>query len=144
MSILSWAKIGAVALLCLWMYHLGGDGPRAKLETVLATQSENTAKAVLAERASAAVELSRVNSVLKGYTDAPIDPAVISVGSRVLKYARIADCPLSAGSAAPAATISAGQVPRSDPEFERLLQAAFDAADADAKELTALQQAWPR
>lgn len=142
-----YAKAAALLVLVLLLfgggYHLGGMASKTKLEGVEAAQAENTAKAVLAERASAAAELVRVNSLLKGYQDAPPDPAVVSVGSRVLQYARIADCPMPSTGAHPAAVIGAGALPRSDPEFERLLQAAFDAADHDAKELTTLQAAWP-
>jgi hypothetical protein len=137
-------KVGIAAALCALFFWLGGLHSKTELEGFQAAQSANTARAVLAERASSAAELARVNLLLKGYQDAPPDPIVVSIGSRVLQYARIADCPVPTSGANPAATLGAAPVPRSDPEFERLLQTAFNACAHDAEELTTLQKVWPR
>lgn len=136
--------LAAIALIFVIGFRFGGMGPKAKLEGFQATQAENTAKAVLAERASAATELARVNTILRGYQDAPIDPISTGLAHRVFVYANAAGCSVSKTGANPAAVGGAGPVPHGDPELERLSQAAFDAGTHDAKELTALQAAYPR
>lgn len=148
MTPILYAKLGgALALIVgLFMagYHFGGLSSKAAIEGFQASQAENTAKAVLAERVSAATELARVNTIIKGYQDAPINPATVSLGSRVLQYARVADCPLSVPSANTASPGSASPQPRGDGRVEQAVTAVFEACAQDAAELTALQAVWPR
>lgn len=142
-----YAKAAALLVLVLLLfgggYRLGGMASKTTLEGFEAAQAENTAKAVLAERASTAAELARVNAILKGYTDAPIDPVSVGLAHRVYVYAHAADCPVSGASPNPAATGSASPQPRGDPSFVGLAQRVIDACSQDAAELTALQEAWP-
>jgi hypothetical protein len=145
---LVYIKVGAVVTLLAVVagagYHFGGMASKTKLEGFQQAQSANTAKAVLAERASAAVELARVNAILKEYQDAPIDPATVSLGSRVLEYARVAECPVSSASPHPAGIVSTAAQSSGLGPIEQATQAVFDACAADAKELAALQSVWPR
>jgi hypothetical protein len=139
-----WGGIAAALLAWSWAcFHQGGLGPTAALDRAREAQAELVARAVLAERASTAAESVRVNAILKGYEDAPIDPIVPGVAHRVLVYAGAAGCPVSGAAAAPSG--AGGPSPRTpgDPGLERLFQALIDACAQDASELTALQQAWP-
>lgn len=145
---MTYLKFGAIGLLILVLFgggwYCGSRASKTALEGFQAAQSANTAKAVLAERASAATELARVNTILKGYQDAPIDPVALSLGSRVLNYARVADCPVPSPGPAPSGTVSAGPQPGGDGGVEQALTGVLTACAQDASELTALQQAWPR
>lgn len=145
---MTYVKYGAIGLLVLALFvggwYCGSRSSKTALEGFQAAQSANTAKAVLAERASAAVELARVNTILKGYDNAPIDPVVPGIAHRVFVYANATGCAVPSPGANPGGAIAASTIPAGDPEFERLSQAAFDAAAHDAKELIALQQAWPK
>lgn len=145
---LTYIKIGAAVVVLGVVsgasFHFGGMASKTALEGFKAEQSANTAKAVLAERASAAAELSRVNAILKGYQDAPIDPIALSVGSRVLEYARIADCPVPAARSDSGGVASTGKVPIGPSEVGQALTDLAVACSQDAAELTALQAAWPK
>lgn len=145
---LRYIKIGAfVALLAAVAavaYHFGGMSAETALADFREAQSANTAKAVLAERASAAAELARVNAILKGYQDAPIDPIALSVGSRVLEYARVAACPVPAAGINPGATPSPSPVPISSSEVGQALTDLAVACSQDAEQLNALIAAWPK
>lgn len=138
------ALIAAIALIFWAGWHLGSSNAKTALAGFKAAQAENTAKAVLAERASAAAELARVNTILKGYEDAPINPIDAGLAHRVYVYAHTADCAVpTAGANTPAAGSTSPQ-PSRDPSFVGLAQRVIDACAQDAAELTALQQAWPR
>lgn len=145
---LTYVKIGAVLALlgavAAGGYHFGGMASKTALEGFQAEQSANTAKAVLAERAAGAAELARVNAILKGYQDASIDPIALSVGSRVLEYARVADCPVPGAGGHPSGTPSASPVTSSASEVGQALTDLAVACSQDAAELTALQAAWPK
>lgn len=137
------AVLLAVVLLFAGGWYFRGLKAQAAAEAVSEAQSAAVAKAVLAERASGAAELTRVNTILKGYQDAPIDPVVPGIAGRLYKY-EISSCAVPSTSPNPSGAVSPGPVPRGDPELERLSQAAFDAGAHDAKELTALQQVWSK
>jgi hypothetical protein len=141
-------KLGAIgallAALFLWGYHLGGLASKSALEGFEASQAANTAKAVLAERAAGDKELARVNAIVKGYEDAQLSPIDDRIAERVLERACPAVGPVPTAGPHPSGASGPSQEPRSDPEAQRLLQAVFDACEADARELTALQAAWPR
>jgi hypothetical protein len=156
---LAYIKIGAAAVLLAIAagggFHFGGLSGSVKaadaqtaLEGLEAAQAENTAKAVLAERASAAAESARVNTKLKEFEDAPIDPVVTGLAARLYAYAAsatdpaVGPVPTSSGSAG--ATVKACGVPRRDPEAERLSQDAFDAGGRDAERLNLCRDVWPR
>lgn len=145
---LTYIKIGAavavLAAVAAASFHFGGMTSKTALADFQAEQSANTAKAVLAERASAAIELARVNAILKGYQNAPIDPIALSIGSRVLEYARIADCPVPAARGNPGAAPSPSKVPIGPSEVGQALDDLAVACSQDAAELTALQAAWPK
>lgn len=144
MSILTGIKLALIAAALLLAYHLGGDSARTALEGFQAAQAENTAKAVLAERASGAAELARVNAILKGYQDAPIDPIVPGIAHRVFLYASAASCAVSSTPSAPGGVVTSRPVPASDSGLEQATQAVFDACERDALRLNALQAAWPQ
>ena len=141
MSILTGIKLALIAAALLLAYHLGGDASKTALEGFQAAQAENTAKAVLAERASGAVELARVNAILKGYQDAPIDPIVPGIAHRVFIYARAANCAVPSAGGNPGGVVSAS--PKST-GFEDALQDYIDACSRDAQRLDALIAAWPK
>lgn len=145
---ITYLKLGGILALVAGLFgggfYLGGLRSEAALEAFQSAQSANTAKAVLAERASGAAELARVNLLLKGYQDAPIDPIDVGLAHRVYVYASAADCPVSGAGAHPAGAVSPSPQPSSDPGFVGLAQSVIDACAQDAAELTAIQQAWPR
>lgn len=136
--------LAAIALIFVIGFHFGGMGPKTKLEGFQAAQAENTAKAVLAERASAATELARVNTILKGYQDEILKPVDSTIAERVLYRACPAGSPVPSAGSHAGGTVSASPQPRGDPESQRLLQTVFDACTHDANQLTAIQQAWPK
>lgn len=149
MTPIAYAKLGAVLLAVVLLFGGGWYFRGLKCEAAAATvsqaQSAAVATAVLAERASTAAELVRVNTVLKGYQEnAALNPVDVGLAHRVYVYAHATECSMPAAGAHPAATGSASQEPRGDPGFVGLAQAAIDACAQDAAELTALQQAWPR
>lgn len=136
--------VAVIGVVSAASFHFGGMASKTALEGFQAEQSANTAKAVLAERAAGAAELARVNAILKGYQDAPIDPIVLSTGNRVLEYARVADCPMPSASGNPGGTASAGKVPIGPSQVGQALTDLAVACSQDAAELTALQAAWPK
>ncbi len=144
---ITYLKVGAIAALVAAIFmagwHLGGDSARTALAGFQAAQAEDTAKAVLAERASAAAESARLQTILKGYEDAPIDPVALTLGSRVLQYARVADCPVPKAGADPRGARSPAPLPVGPSGVGRALDALTEACAQDAAELTALQAAWP-
>lgn len=136
-------------------YHFGAlkgaaqaDSARTALEGFQAAQAQNTAKAVLAERAAGQAELVRVNGILKGYEDAPINPVDLSLSGRLFKYtdatAHAADCPVPKAGPDPAAARDPATKPASDGAVRQATAAVFKACALDAAELSALQAAWPR
>lgn len=145
MPIAEYAKLGGALLVVVLLfgggYHFGGLASRAAYEALRAEQSSNTAKAVLAERASAAIELARVNAVLKEYQDAPIDPVTVGIGHRVLYAACPASSPVPKAAADPGGAIITRAVA---PGVESALQGLVDACSRDAVRLNAIQAAWPR
>lgn len=148
MTPLLYAKLGAAVLVVVLLfgagYRVGGLASKAALEALRAEQSSNTAKAVLAERASAAVELARVNARLKEFEDAPIDPVVTGIASRLYAYTGATECAVRGTGVTTGGTIPASGIPRGDPEAKRLSQDAFDAGSRDAKRLNLCRTVWPR
>lgn len=138
-----YAKAAALLVLVLLLfgggYRLGGMASKTTLEGFEAAQAENTAKAVLAERASTAAELARVNAILKGYTDAPIDPITVGIATRLLEHACPASGPVPSTVAVAAGIDRATAQPRNAQAVERATQSHFDACAKDAAELAALQ-----
>lgn len=145
MPVVEYAKLGGAVLVVVLLfgggYHFGGLASKTALEILRAEQSSNTAKAVLAERASAAVELARVNAILKEYQDAPIDPVTVGIGHRVLYAACPASSPVPKAATDPGRSIITRAVA---PGVESALQGLVDACSRDALRLDALQAAWPR
>ncbi len=154
---IAYLKLGAGVFLVVLIFgagfHFGGLSGNAKaaaskaaLDGFQTAQAENTAKAVLAERAAGATESARVNAKLKEYEDAPIDPVVTGLSERV----RLATCPGATGSSVPGAGGNAGGaqsargVPASPAEVERLSDAAWAAADKDATRLNLCRDVWPK
>ena len=148
MTILAAIKFGGIGLLAAALFgsgfYFGGLRSKTALEGFQAAQAQLTAKAVLAERTAGATELARVNAILKGYEDEALNPVVVGLAQRVLINACPASSPMSGSGGNPSSAVSAPPQPRGDPEAQRLLQGVFDACEADAAELTALQAAWPR
>lgn len=145
MTPLAYAKWGAIAatffawsVLCL---HQGAMASKTKLEGFQAAQAENTAKAVLAERASAQAESVRLNKVISDYESTPIDPVSVGVAHRVLIYAHTPRCAVPEASSNPGGVVPASPKPGG---FEGPLQDYIDACSRDAKRLDALIEAWPR
>jgi hypothetical protein len=150
MTPLGYIKIALAALILggtFWFgYRTGSVHGTAALEALQAAQAENTAKAVLAERASAAVESARVQAKLKEYENAPIDPLVPGIVRRVFLNACPAGGPVPSAAAAPGGTGEAGGVPAGDQGAQRLYelaQAAADAAARDAARLDLCRSVWP-
>lgn len=144
---MSYFKYGAIAALVIALFgfgwyggHLEGSAAVARLQR---DQAQITATAVLAERASTQAETNRLRKLVADYEASPIDPIVPGIASRLYKYtlaSRAVSCaPTNTPGSSPTSPVPAG-----DPILERLSQAAFDAAAHDAKELTALQSAWPK
>lgn len=145
MTPLAYAKYGAIAAAVLALffggYHVRGMACAARYEALQASQSELTAKAVLAERASAQVESDRLHKVLSDYESTPIDPVSVGVAHRVLIYAHAPSCPVPEAGPNPGGTVSPSPKPGS---LEGPLQDYIDACSRDAKRLDALIEAWPR
>lgn len=145
---IAYAKLAGILAVVVGLFglgfHFGGMGPTAALGRLQAAQSADVAKAVLAERASAAAELARVNGILRGYENAPIDPIVPGIAVRVLRAAcpSVSQMP-SAGPNASGIDAPSG-IPGSDPEIERLSQDAYTAGAKDAARLELCKAAWPR
>jgi len=142
-------KLGLAVGLLLAVFagglYLGGLRSKAALQTFEAGASANTAKAVLAERASAATELARVNGIIARYENDALTPFPDpGVGQRVLERACPASSPVSQTSPNPAGAVNAAPQPAGDSEADRLLQGLIDACSRDASQLNALIQAWPR
>jgi len=135
-----------VALLAgvFWAgWHLGGLSSKSALEGYEATQAQDTAKAVLAERASNEAELAKRDAVIKGYENAPIDPIVTTAAHRVYVYASAAGCPLPQAAAVAGGADAPAAVPASPGAVERALDEYIKACDSDARRLAALQALSP-
>jgi hypothetical protein len=142
---LKWGGIAAAALaLVLGGYHFGSLSSKSKLEAVLAAQAENTAKAVLAERAAQETEQKRLQEVLAKYEQTPLDPIVAPLARRVFLYARASECPVPPNGTHSAAVIDPGPQPREDSAIERATSEVFEACARDAAQLNALIDAWPK
>jgi hypothetical protein len=139
-----YVKIIVCLILFGMGFYFGGLSPKTKLEALQAAQAENTAKAVLAQKAASDAEEARLNGVIAKYEATPIDPIAVGLAGRVLQYARVADCPVSKTAAAASGTGNPAAGTASDPSFVGLAQAAVLACDHDAHQVTALQQAWPQ
>lgn len=148
MTAILYAKLGAGALIIAVLFgagwHFGAMASKTQYEALRAEQSELTAKAVLAERASAAAESARVNAVLKEYQDAPIDPVVAGTAHRVFIYANSPSCPVPEARTDPARVVGTAAQPVGPSRVERSLGDYIAACDADARQLAALIEAWPR
>lgn len=151
MSILAAIKaaliLGFLALVFYGGDRVGSAHATAALEAFQAAQAENTAKAVLAERAAGAAESVRVREKLKEYENALPDPVVPGIAHRVFLYANASGCPLPSAATPPSGTVPAGRVPAGDQGSERLLelaQAAAAAAARDAARLNLCREVWPK
>jgi hypothetical protein len=125
-------------------FYFGGLRSKTALETVETAQSENTAKAVLAQKAALDAEEARLNGVIAKYEATPIDPIAVGLAGRVLQYARVADCPVPKAASITSGTGDTAAQSSGDASLIRLSQAVLDACAQDAAQLTALQQAWPQ
>jgi hypothetical protein len=145
MTPILYAKIGVILAVMIAIvagsYHVGAMAATARLEALQAAQSELTAKAVLAERASAQAESVRLNKVISDYESTPIDPVSVGVAHRVLIYAHTPSCAVPEAGSNPGGTVSTGPKPGG---LEGPLQDYIDACSRDAKRLDALIEAWPR
>jgi len=145
MNYLKWGAIGALLIgLSVFWYRQGGASARAALAAFQAAQAENTAKAVLAERAAGAAELARVNTLLEGYQNAKPDPAVSGIAVRLLGAPCVAVGAVPSAGAVAATATAAGGVPGGDSAIERATEAAFDAAERDAARLNLCRAVWPK
>ena len=145
---IAYAKLAGILALVIGLfaagYHFGGMGPKTQLEALRAAQDADVAKAVLAERASMAAELARVNGILKGYEDEALHPVDLHIGSRVLVAACPAEHPMPEAGGDPGRAQPATQVPGVDPRLGPALDRVIADCQADARQLSALQAAWPR
>lgn len=135
--------VGAVLLAAIFGlgWHLGGLKGQADLARLERDQAQTTATAVLNERASALAELTRLQKVVAGYENAPIDPISVGIGHRVFLYAGAAGCPVPQAAPHPDGALAARPKPSG---FEDALQGFVDACSRDARRLDALIEAWPR
>jgi hypothetical protein len=142
-------KLGLALGLLLAVFagglYLGGLRSKAALETFEAAQAKNTATAVLAERASAATELARVNAIVARYENEALTPLPDpSTAVRVLERACPAERAVPKTGTDTPGTGNASPQPGGDSEAARLLQGLIDACARDASQLNALIAAWPR
>jgi hypothetical protein len=143
-SILTGIKLALIVGTLAFAYHLGGDSARTALEGFQAAQAANTAKAVLAERASGAAELARVNAIVKGYEDAALSPVTVGIGRRVLLAACPTSHPVPQTSPVTGGAVPARPVPASAAGLGEALDRYTAACQRDALRLNALQAAWPK
>lgn len=127
--------------LFLGGWYCGSLKSKAALDHSLAAQQATVAAALEAQQKISDAEEARLNAVIAKYETDPIDPIVPGTAQRMHDY-EVRECSVSSPSAVAGGTVIAPTVPRSDPEFERLSQATFDAAAHDSKELAAIQAAW--
>jgi hypothetical protein len=154
--VITWLKVGgilAAVLVCFaFGYHLGGLGPKTALADFEAKQAENTATAVLAERASAqhqaTVDFNAETQHAKDLQDlAALTP--VSTPLLVFRTAPAASRAVS-GAQAPAGTVAAhpqggggepvGGAVNIRPDVEALKKH-LEAVMADYRELAA---EWPK
>lgn len=145
---ITWIKVGGIlaAVIAVFFagYHFGGMASKTALEGFQAAQAENTATAVLAERASTTAQLAHMNAIVKGYQDAPPDPIVATAAHRVFVYATGA-----AGCAVPRAAPLAGGAPAAaavalgPSRVEQALGTYIAACAGDASRLAAVQALSP-
>lgn len=153
MTPLQYAKLGGVLFACLLLsgggYHLGGLAAEAKLsayktavEAQHATQLQAVVNAMTQHDNQAAARHAADRKVIDAYDlqkDLPLATAGIVERMRLIEAA----APCASGPQLPAAgsvagrAQAAGGIPRCDPEGDRLLQLALDAADRDAARLNA-------
>jgi hypothetical protein len=145
---IAYAKLAGILAVVVGLFglgfHFGGMGPTAALERLQAAQAADVAKAVLAERASVAAELARVNGILKEYEDNALHPIDLHIGSRVLVAACPAQRPLPETSPNPGRTQPTAQGAGVDPRLGPALDRVISDCQADARQLSALQAGWPR
>lgn len=144
MSVLAYVKFALIAAACLWMYHLGAEAGTTRVAEMQSSQAMNTAKAVLAERASDENELNRVNALVANYETTPINPIALTVGSRVFKYASAASCAVPKTTAAAGGTSGSAGVSVGPSEVEQRLSEYIQACSRDAERLSAVIAAWPQ
>ena len=135
--------LAAIALVAIG-YRQGGNSARTALEAFQAAQAENTAKAVLAERAAGKAELDRVNTVLARYQNETLHPVDLHIGQRLLVAACPTVGPVPEPHANTGATESAPEIADIDPRLGPAIDRVIADCQADALTLSALQAAWPR
>lgn len=142
--VLTYVKIAAAVLLLGLVFWLGGLPGKATIASLKAQQQTQITEALRNQAASKQAEIDRINKVLYAYQNTPIDPINIGLATRVYKYA-VANCDALPQAAALARGISQpAAVSASDQELIGLAQQAINACASDARQLTAIQQAWPR
>lgn len=127
-------------------WYFGSQHGQAQLAQLQAAQSAATTKALQAQAASTAVQVAQLQGAVARYEallQTP-DPITLNLGQRLFKYAA-ASCPAVSQTPVPAGgTVNSAALPDSLTELVRLSQVAIDACSADAKQLAAIQQAWPK
>lgn len=148
LSYLRLAGLGAGLALVLgsyaFVYHLGGNATRAAAEAAHAAQLATVVDVLERQRNAAQTESDRRKGIIDAYDlkkDIP-SPSVPGLARRVLVFTPGAGCgPVPRAAAMAVGTVAAAALPGSDASAERLLgltQAVFDAADGDAKQMTAM------
>ncbi len=145
---ITYLKLGAILALAALLfgagYRFGGMAPKTELEALRAAQAEATAKAVLAERASAAVTLAHQNAVIARYENAPPDPIVATAAHRVYVYAAAASgCSVSGAHPVAGGAPEAPRVTLGPSRVEQALGDYIAKCDADARRLAAAQALAP-
>ena len=146
--ILPYLKYGALLAAVIGLFsagfYMGGERSKTALESFKEAQAQNTAKAVLAERAAQQTEFDRVNKIVEDYQNAQITPVGVTVVSRLLQSACPANGAVSQTSPAPGGVAGAGQESSQTGRIAEALTDYIAACSDDARRLNAVLAAWPK
>jgi hypothetical protein len=145
-QIVAAAAIGVIVAAFGAGWYCGGLRAKSQLEALQSSQFQALAHAYVAQQNAAAALQSHMQGVIDAYDadkDLP-DPASVGLATRVLYRSGPGCDDVPKAAALAGGTPAPGPQPGGDQRAGELLQAVFDAAEADAKQLDAVIQLAPK
>jgi hypothetical protein len=135
-------KWAAIVGLLAFVYHAGGNGPRAALERDHAAMAEAATQALLAQRSAQEAEATRINKAVTDYENAPLDPIAPTIARR-LYIAAAGGCAVPSSPTVASGTQAPAAQPLGPAGVERALGGLIEACAEDARQMNAMLELAP-
>jgi hypothetical protein len=142
MPYVTYVKWAAIVGLLAFIYHAGGNGPRAALERDHAAMAEAATKALLAQRSAQEAEATRINKAVNDYESTPLDPIAPTIARRVY-IAAAGGCPVPRAPVLAGGTQAPTPLPLGPSGVERALGDFITACSEDARQMNAMLELAP-